>query len=67
MSIVDNMSKQLAVLLHENIRWQHPHLQRAAVPVRVPSATRAYKESTAEENNKKVFQGLEKFEKFYKG
>jgi hypothetical protein len=66
MSIVDKLSKQLTLLVEENIHWQNPHLQRVMVPIRVPHATRAYREFSTEENNRKVFQGLERFEKFYK-
>lgn len=66
MSIVDKLSKQLTFLVEENIRWQNPHLQRVVIPIRVPRATRAYREFSTEENNRKVFQGLERFEKFYK-
>lgn len=66
MSILDKLSKQLALLAEENISWKNPHLQRVMVPIRVPRATRAYRDFSTEENNQKVIQGLERFEKFYK-
>lgn len=66
MGILEKLSKQLALLVEEDISWQNPHLQRVIVPIRVPRATRAYREFSNEENRRKVIQGLEKFEKFYK-
>jgi hypothetical protein len=66
MSILDKLNKQLALLADEHIAWQNPQLQRVMVPIRVHRATRAYREFSTEENNRKVIQGLERFEKFYK-
>ncbi|MBD3610785.1 MAG: hypothetical protein HUJ30_09570 [Gammaproteobacteria bacterium] len=66
MSVIDSLVKQLGVLVAEDIDWQNPHLKRAVVAIRVPQASRAYRDFSQEENDQKAFKGLEKFEQYYR-
>ena len=67
MGIAERLMKQLAVLATSDIEWQNPHLKRTMSPIRIPSAARAYRDNSREENIREVELGLEQFEKYYKG
>ena len=67
MGITERLIKQLAVLANENIAWQNPQLMRTLVQIRVPNASRAYRDNSSEENAREVVLGLAMFEKYYKG